>query len=113
MKWNIPARSDAFREAALARQAILTKPAGALGALEDVAVWLADVQQSSTPQAGPASAIVFASDHPVSHLGVSAYPPFFDLPVFPPPLSRLFLAELSPLPALPPLVEAASSLAAS
>lgn len=74
MKWNIPARSDAFREAAMARQAVLTKPAGALGALEDVAVWLADVQQSPTPQAGPASAIVFASDHPVSHLGVSAYP---------------------------------------
>ena len=74
MKWIIPKRSNVFREAALARQVKLTKPAGALGLLEDVAVWLADVQQTRRPQAGPASAIVFAADHPVSHLGVSAYP---------------------------------------
>jgi len=39
-----------------------------------VAVWLADVQQTERPAAGPCAAIVFASDHPVSHLGVSAYP---------------------------------------
>jgi len=58
----------------LDRQAILTKPTGALGALEDVAVWLADIQQTNTPMASSASVIVFASDHPVSHLGVSAYP---------------------------------------
>ncbi len=74
MKWNIPSRDDAYRTAAMARQAILTKPTGALGALEDVAIWLADIQQSEKPVAGPAAAIVFAADHPVSHLGVSAYP---------------------------------------
>ena len=74
MQWNIPIRDEAFRAAALARQAILTKPTGALGALEGVAVWLADVQQSETPDARSAAAIVFASDHPVSRLGVSAYP---------------------------------------
>ena len=74
MKWNIPARDGTYRAAALARQAILTKPTGALGALEGVAVWLADIQQSEHPVAGPAAAIVFASDHPVSRLGVSAYP---------------------------------------
>ena len=74
MKWNIPSRDGAYRTAAMARQAILTKPTGALGALEDVAVWLADIQQSEKPVAGPAAAIVFAADHPVSHLGVSAYP---------------------------------------
>ena len=74
MEWIIPKRSNEFREAALARQTKLTKPAGALGLLEDVAVWLADIQQTRRPQAEPASAIVFASDHPVSHLNVSAYP---------------------------------------
>ncbi len=74
MKWNIPTRDGAYKTAALARQAILTKPTGALGALEDVAVWLADIQQSDQPVAGPAAAIVFATDHPVSRLGVSAYP---------------------------------------
>jgi len=74
MKWNLPSRDSAYREAALGRQAILTKPTGALGALEQVAVWLADVQQTETPVANPVSVIVFASDHPVSKLGVSAYP---------------------------------------
>ena len=74
MNWKIPSRDGAYKAAALARQATLTKPAGALGALEGVAVWLADIQQSEQPVAGPAAAIVFASDHPVSHRGVSAYP---------------------------------------
>ncbi|HAC81212.1 MAG TPA: nicotinate-nucleotide--dimethylbenzimidazole phosphoribosyltransferase [Deltaproteobacteria bacterium] len=74
MKWNIPTRDGGYKAAALARQARLTKPAGALGALEDVAVWLADIQQSDQPIADPAATIVFASDHPVSRMGVSAYP---------------------------------------
>ena len=74
MNWKIPPRDGAYKAAALARQATLTKPTGALGALEGVAVWLADIQQSEQPVAGPAAAIVFASDHPVSHRGVSAYP---------------------------------------
>ena len=74
MKWIIPERSNEFRESALARQTKLTKPTGALGLLEDVAVWLADIQQTRRPQTEATSAIVFASDHPISHLGVSAYP---------------------------------------
>lgn len=74
MTWLIPDRDPRFRNAALKRQSVLTKPAGALGALEAVAVWLADVQQTERPSAGPCAAIVFASDHPVSRLGVSAYP---------------------------------------
>lgn len=74
MDWSIRQRDAVFRDAALKRQAVLTKPTGALGILEEVAVWLADVQQTRTPMADSAAAIVFASDHPVSHLGVSAYP---------------------------------------
>ncbi len=74
MKWNIPTRDGAYKTAALERQSILTKPTGALGALENVAVWLADIQETEQPVAGPAAALVFASDHPVSRLGVSAYP---------------------------------------
>ncbi len=74
MKWNLPVRSPRHRAAALARQSVLTKPTGALGALEDVAVWLADIQQVDRPSADSATVIVFASDHPVSTLGVSAYP---------------------------------------
>ena len=74
MNWTIPLRDDRYRLAALDRQGILTKPTGALGVLEEVAVWLADIQQTEQPASGPAAAIVFASDHPVSAMGVSAYP---------------------------------------
>ena len=72
--WKIEERDGSYKRIAEARQARLTKPTGALGALEDVAVWLADIQQSECPEVRPAAAIVFASDHPVSTLGVSAYP---------------------------------------
>ena len=74
LTWKIEPRDGEHKRSAEARQARLTKPTGALGALEDVAVWLADIQQTERPQAKPAAAIVFASDHPVSKLGVSAYP---------------------------------------
>ena len=74
MRWKVPSRDPAFRAAALARQSRLTKPTGALGALEDVAVWLADLQQTEQPMADSVAVVVFASDHPVSQLGVSAYP---------------------------------------
>lgn len=74
MRWTLPTRDPAFRAAALERQSRLTKPTGALGSLEDVAVWLADIQQSERPAADSVAVLVFASDHPVSELGVSAYP---------------------------------------
>ena len=74
MNWELPNRDPKFREWALERQGMLTKPTGALGALEEVAVWLADVQQTQNPGAESGAAIVFAADHPVSELGVSAYP---------------------------------------
>ncbi len=74
MRWKVPSRDPAFRAAALERQSRLTKPTGALGALEDIAVWLADLQQTEQPMADSVAVVVFASDHPVSQLGVSAYP---------------------------------------
>jgi nicotinate-nucleotide--dimethylbenzimidazole phosphoribosyltransferase len=67
-------RDPIFRDYAEKRQGQLTKPTGALGALERAAVWLSDIQQARVPVSRPAAAIVFASDHPVSKLGVSAYP---------------------------------------
>lgn len=68
---------EAARRAARARQDVLTKPRGALGALEDVSVWLAGVtgQCPPPPVAHPALAI-FAGDHGVARTaGTSAYPP--------------------------------------
>lgn len=64
------------RAAARARQARLTKPAGALGRLEDLSVWLAGVQGACPPReiARP-RVVVFAGDHGIAAAGVSAYPP--------------------------------------
>ena len=76
-KWvydTCPDVSAAHREAALARQAQLTKPTGALGRLEQLAVDLAGLQQTDQPRAARVPIIVFAGDHGIVAQGVSAYP---------------------------------------
>ena len=70
----IPAPSDAHRQAALARQAQLTKPAGSLGRLEALAVTLAALQHTDTPTAERIHMSVFAADHGVCGEGISAFP---------------------------------------
>lgn len=69
-----PGVSAVHREAALARQAQLTKPAGALGRLEQLAIDLAGLQQTAQPRAARVPIIVFAGDHGIVAQGVSAYP---------------------------------------
>lgn len=62
--------------AAKRRQDILTKPAGALGRLEDLSVWVSACQGLCPPkQFEHARVVVFAGDHGVARTGVSAYPP--------------------------------------
>ncbi len=60
----------------VAQQAIdaKTKPLGALGRLETIAIRLALLQQSLAPRAESARICVFAADHGVTEEGVSAYP---------------------------------------
>lgn len=66
---------DAAAEAAaLARQAQLTKPTGALGALEALAVRLAALQGREKPAIRSPQLVLFAGDHGVVAEGVSAYP---------------------------------------
>ncbi|MGH8550668.1 MAG: nicotinate-nucleotide--dimethylbenzimidazole phosphoribosyltransferase [Methylococcales bacterium] len=65
--------SDA-RRAAEARQAMLTKPPGALGRLEDIAVRLASLQGTARPGIERVQITVFAGDHGVAAEGVSAFP---------------------------------------
>ncbi len=60
--------------AAAARQAILTKPAGSLGRLEELAIWLATWQARHPPRLGHPLTLVFAGNHGVAARGVSAYP---------------------------------------
>ncbi|GAA1482839.1 hypothetical protein GCM10009624_32790 [Gordonia sinesedis] len=67
---------EAVADAARARQLSLTKPAGALGRLEDIGVWIAACQGVCPPRAITQPAVVvFAGDHGVAQGGVSAYPP--------------------------------------
>ncbi|MBO66832.1 MAG: nicotinate-nucleotide--dimethylbenzimidazole phosphoribosyltransferase [Acidiferrobacteraceae bacterium] len=61
-------------EKAQARQADLTKPLGSLGELEDIAVRLAAMQYTEEPTTNPTHICIFASDHGVAEMGVSAYP---------------------------------------
>ncbi|MEW6691921.1 MAG: nicotinate-nucleotide--dimethylbenzimidazole phosphoribosyltransferase [Pseudomonadota bacterium] len=65
---------DAAREAAIQRQARLTKPAGALARLEDIAIRLAAMQGRERPHIERPWISVFAADHGVAVEGVSAYP---------------------------------------
>ncbi|AFZ66197.1 nicotinate-nucleotide--dimethylbenzimidazole phosphoribosyltransferase [Deinococcus peraridilitoris] len=65
---------SAAAERARARQDQLTKPPGALGALEDLSVRLAAVFGSERPTPERAAVIVCAGDHGVTDEGVSAFP---------------------------------------
>ncbi len=60
--------------AAAAREAQLTKPAGALGRLEELVQWLATWQGKHPPSVDHPRTAVFAGNHGVAARGVSAYP---------------------------------------
>ncbi len=60
--------------AAAEREAQLTKPAGALGRLEELAAWLAAWQARHPPRVEHPRTVVFAGNHGVAARGVSAYP---------------------------------------
>lgn len=60
--------------AARARQGILTKPPGALGELETIAIRFAGWQGRVRPQIERVHISVFAADHGVTEEGVSAFP---------------------------------------
>jgi nicotinate-nucleotide--dimethylbenzimidazole phosphoribosyltransferase len=71
----LPDPDDDAVRAAHARQAELTKPPGSLGRLEDIACFLAGWQGRARPRIERGRAVVFAGNHGVAALGVSAYPP--------------------------------------
>ena len=57
-----------------ARQAVLTKPPGALGQLESIAIRLAGLQGQDKPDLRQVEIVVYAADHGVVAEGVSAFP---------------------------------------
>ncbi len=70
----LPVADQTAAALATARQSQLTKPAGSLGRLEDIAIWIASWQGVEKPQLNAPSCLVFAGNHGVAALGVSAFP---------------------------------------
>lgn len=68
------AHADAITGAE-ARNGQLTKPPGALGRLEDLAIWYAGWRGTDRPAITSPQIIVFAGNHGVAARGVSAFPP--------------------------------------
>jgi nicotinate-nucleotide--dimethylbenzimidazole phosphoribosyltransferase len=60
---------------ATARNGQLTKPQGALGRLEDLAIWYAGWRNDPRPAIRAPQVIIFAGNHGVCAQGVSAFPP--------------------------------------
>jgi len=63
-----------IRQDAINRQAQLTKPPGALGELEIIAVELAAMQARTNPRVEKVQLVIFAADHGIALQGVSAFP---------------------------------------
>ena len=60
--------------AAQERNGQLTKPPGALGRLEDLAIWYAGWRGEAAPKISAPQVVVFAGNHGVAARGVSAFP---------------------------------------
>ncbi|WP_299297191.1 nicotinate-nucleotide--dimethylbenzimidazole phosphoribosyltransferase [uncultured Tateyamaria sp.] len=72
---DMPVADDAAVAGATERNGQLTKPPGALGRLEDLAIWYAGWRGDARPQITAPQVIVFAGNHGVAARGVSAFPP--------------------------------------
>lgn len=69
-----PGPDESARQGATDRNGQLTKPPGALGRLEDLAIWYAGWRGDARPQITSPQVIVFAGNHGVTAQGVSAFP---------------------------------------
>ncbi|MCI2393601.1 nicotinate-nucleotide--dimethylbenzimidazole phosphoribosyltransferase [Aliiroseovarius sediminis] len=69
-----PGPDKAAGIAAQERNGQLTKPPGALGRLEDLAIWYGSWRGSARPAISAPQVIVFAGNHGITAQGVSAFP---------------------------------------
>lgn len=71
---DLPAPDPTAITAAETRNGQLTKPPGALGRLERLAIWMAGWQGTDKPHADRPQIVIFAGNHGVTARGVSAFP---------------------------------------
>lgn len=71
---KMPGPDESAAAAVRARDAVLTKPAGSLGRLEEIAEWLAAWQGRAPPAVHRPLVAIFAGNHGVVAHGVSAFP---------------------------------------
>src|SRR6056297_743645 len=72
---GMPGPDEGAIAAARARDAVLTKPPGALGRLEEVAAWYCGWRGDPRARVEGPQVVVFAGNHGVVAQGVSAFPP--------------------------------------
>ncbi len=71
---DLPGPDESARAGAAARNGVLTKPPGALGRLEELAIWFAGWRGEVCPRLQAPQVLVFAGNHGVAARGVSAFP---------------------------------------
>ena len=72
---DLPDADQMAKMAAINRNAQLTKPPGALGDLENLAIWYASWVGNNRPRILAPQVVIFAGNHGVAAAGVSAFPP--------------------------------------
>ena len=71
---TLPGSDQVATNAATERNGQLTKPPGALGRLEDLAIWYAGWRGQAAPNIDKPQVAIFAGNHGVTAQGVSAFP---------------------------------------